>query len=98
MLDRLVSVMADNYRRDSRAAGTPLDAGAELMARLFLSMAEQVIAMRLADDTWDRDALVDFLASFINGGMASVQPNTWRALEHRKGRAVDDDEQMGERR
>ena len=53
------------------------------MARLFFSMADQVIAMRLADDRWDRDALVDFLASFIDGGIAGVQPSTWLALEHR---------------
>jgi AcrR family transcriptional regulator len=92
MLDRLVSVMADNYRSESIAAGKPLDAGAELMARLFFSMADQVIAMRLADERWDRDALVDFLASFIRGGIAGVQPTTWRALEHRNDRAVDDDD------
>ena len=98
MLDRLVSVMADNYRRESAAAGTPIDAGAELMARLFFSMADQVIAMRLDDDSWDRDALVDFLASFIGGGIAGVQPNTWRALEHGTDRAVDDDDQIEGRR
>ena len=46
-------------------------------------LADQVIAMRLADDRWDRDALVDFLASFIGGGIAGVQPSTWLALEHR---------------
>jgi AcrR family transcriptional regulator len=92
MLDRLVSVMADNYRRESMAAGTPIDAGAELMARLFFSMADQVIAMRLADDSWDRDALVEFLASFIAGGIAQVEQPTWRALEHRTDRALRDDD------
>ena len=82
-LSPVVAVMADNYRREAQAGGSPIDASAELLARLFFSLADQVIAMRLADDSWDRSALVDFLAAFIEGGTAAVEPRTWRALEHR---------------
>jgi AcrR family transcriptional regulator len=84
----VIAVMADNYRREAQAAGTPIDASAELLARLFFALANQVVAMRLADPSWDRDALVDFLASFIAGGMDAVEPSTWQALEA-KGDAVD---------
>lgn len=79
----VISVMAENYRREALAAGTPIDDAAVLLARLFFSLADQVIALRLADDSWDRDALVDFLAAFVDGGMAAVEPQTWRALERR---------------
>jgi hypothetical protein len=39
--------------------------------------------MRLAGDSWDRRALVDFLAAFIEGGTAAVESETWQALETR---------------
>jgi AcrR family transcriptional regulator len=79
--DRLVAVISDNYRRESRAAGTPIDAAAELLATLFFSMTEQVIQLRFSDDTWDRSALVDFLADFIEGGMSGIRPEVWLAVE-----------------
>lgn len=78
---RLVEVMAANYRRESRAAGTPIGVAAEVMARLFFAMAEEVILLCLDDATWDRDALVDFLAELIEGGIAGVRPEVWRAVE-----------------
>lgn len=79
--DGLVGVIAENYRRESRAAGTPIDAGAVLLAQLFFAMTEQVIHLRRADPGWDRSALVDFLAEFIEGGLAGVRHQTWAALE-----------------
>lgn len=78
---RLVEVMADNYRRESRAAGAPIDVAAEVLARLFFAMAEEVVLLCLDDTTWDREALVDFLAGFIHGGMSGVRPEVWSAVE-----------------
>ncbi|MEI2700724.1 MAG: hypothetical protein V9E94_21155 [Microthrixaceae bacterium] len=74
-------MIAENYRRESRAARTPIDAGAELLAQIFFAMTEQVIHLRRADPRWDRTALVDFLAEFIEGGLAGVRAETWAALE-----------------
>jgi hypothetical protein len=84
---RLVEVMAANYRRESRAARTPIDVAAEVMARLFFAMAEEVILLCLDDATWDRDALVDFLAELIASGISGVRPEVWLAVEraHRSG-------------
>lgn len=79
--DRLVAVLSDNYRRESRAAGTPIDDAADLLATLFFSMTEQIIQLRLSDATWDRSALVDFLADFIEGGMSGIRPGVWLAVE-----------------
>jgi AcrR family transcriptional regulator len=79
--DGLVAVIAENYRRESRVAGTPIDAGAELLAQLFFAMTEQVIHLRRSDPGWDRSALVDFLAEFIEGGLAGVRPEVWVAVE-----------------
>jgi len=78
---RLVDVMAANYRRESRAAGAPIDSAAEVLARLFFSMAEETIQLCLDDATWDRDAVVEFLAEFIEGGISAVRPPVWLALE-----------------
>jgi hypothetical protein len=87
MRDRLVEVMADNYRRESKAADTPIDAGAEVLARVVFAMAEEVILLRLDDPALDRDALVDLLAQLIVGGIPGVRPEAWVALEraHRSG-------------
>jgi AcrR family transcriptional regulator len=81
MRDDLVEVMADNYRRESRAAGTPIDVAAEVVARLFFVMAEEVILLCLTDATWDRDLLVDFLAELIEHGISGVGPEVWLAME-----------------
>ncbi len=86
MTNRLVTVMSDNYRRESRAAGTPIDAAADLLALLFFSMTEQVIELSLADPAWDRSALVDFLANFIEGGIAGIRPEVWLAVEQARPR------------
>ena len=84
--DRLMSVMADNYRRESKAAGTPINAAADLLARVFFTMADEIIDMRLSDESWDREALVEFLASFIEGGMAAIDLDTWQAVERKSHR------------
>jgi hypothetical protein len=76
-----VGVMAANYRREARAAGTPIDAAAEVLARLFFSMTEELVLLCLDDTTWNRDTLVDFLTEFIEGGMAGVRPEVWRATD-----------------
>jgi AcrR family transcriptional regulator len=78
---RLVEVMADNYRRESRTAGTPIDAAAEVVARLFFAMADEVIQLCLTDASWDRDTLVDFLAELIERGISGVRPEVWLAME-----------------
>jgi AcrR family transcriptional regulator len=79
--DRLAGVIADNYRRESRSEGTPIDAAADVLAQVFFAMTEQVIHLRRADPGWDRAVLVDFLADFIEGGLSGVRPEVWRALE-----------------
>jgi len=81
MRRRLIEVMAANYRRESRTAGTPIDVAAEVIARLFFAMAEEVILLCLDDATWDRDTLVDFLAEFIEAGISGVRPDVWAAME-----------------
>lgn len=78
---RLVAVMADNYRRESAAAGTPIDAAAEVLARLFFTLTYEVVRLRLTDDSWDRDSLIGFVAEFIDGGVAAVRPEVWRAVD-----------------
>jgi len=78
---RLVEVMADNYRRESKAAGTPIDVAADVLARLFFAMAEEVVLLSLDDPTWDRDTLADFLAALIEGGVSGVRPDVWLAIE-----------------
>jgi hypothetical protein len=40
-----------------------------------------VILLCLDDTTWDRSALVDFLAAFIEGGMSGPAPHVWQAVE-----------------
>ncbi len=77
----LVEVMAANYRRESSAVGAPIDVAAEVMARLFFAMTEEVILLCFDDPTWDRATLVDFLAQFIESGISGVQPNVWAAME-----------------
>jgi len=79
--DRLVTVIADNYRRESRAAGAPMDAAADILAQLFFAMAEQIIHLRRSDVGWDRAALVDFLTDFIEGGLRGVRREVWLAVE-----------------
>jgi AcrR family transcriptional regulator len=79
--DRLVEVMAANYRRESTAAGMPIDQGADVVARVLFAMTDQIVTLCLADTSWQRDTLVDFLAEFIEAGLAGVRPDTWRALE-----------------
>jgi len=79
--DRLVGVIADNYRRESQAVGTPIDAAAEVLARLFFAMTEQIIQLRRNDPSWDRTALVDFLTDFIEGGLSGVRHEVWLAVE-----------------
>jgi AcrR family transcriptional regulator len=79
--NRLVEVMADNYRRESKAAGTPIDAAADVLARVLFAMAEEVILLHLDDPAWDRDALVDLLAELIEGGISGVRPEAWVAVE-----------------
>lgn len=79
--DRLVEVMAANYRRESSAAGKPIDQGADVVARLLFAMTEQIVTLRLTEPGWEGDALVDFLAEFIETGLAGVRPDTWRGLE-----------------
>jgi AcrR family transcriptional regulator len=79
--DRLVGVIADNYRRESRTAGTPIDAAADVLAQLFFAMTEQVIQLRRADAAWDRTALVDFLTDFIEGGLSGIRREVWLAVE-----------------
>jgi AcrR family transcriptional regulator len=81
----LVEVMAANYRRESLAAGTPIDVAAEVLARLFFSMTEELILLCLGDSAWDRDALVDFLAAFLEGGMSGVPPEVWQATDRSHG-------------
>ncbi|MFN7147861.1 MAG: TetR/AcrR family transcriptional regulator [Microthrixaceae bacterium] len=78
---QLVGVIADNYRRESQVAGTPIDAAAELLAQLFFAMTEQIIHLRRDDPGWDRAVLVDFLADFIDGGLSGVRPEVWLAVE-----------------
>jgi AcrR family transcriptional regulator len=87
MRAHLVEVMAANYRRESSAAGTPIDVGAEVVARLFFAMAEEIILLCLADATWDRDPLIDLLAGFIEAGLSGVPPDVWRAVEQAHRRA-----------
>jgi AcrR family transcriptional regulator len=79
----LVQVMADNYRRESKAAGTPIDDAAEVLARLFFTMTYEIIRLQLTDATWNRDALVELLAQFIDGGTAAVRPDVWHAIDRR---------------
>jgi AcrR family transcriptional regulator len=79
--DRLTAVMAANYRRESRAAGVPMDAGAEILARVVFAMAEEVVLLILDDPGWDRGALVDFLAELIVGGISGVRPGVWAAVD-----------------
>ncbi len=79
--ESLVEVLATNYRREARVAGTPIDAAADLLARLFFAMTEEVILLHLDDPSWGRDALIDFLADFIEGGMAGVRPEAWLGVE-----------------
>ncbi len=86
LVQRLVQVMADNYRREAHAAGTPIDDAADVLARLFFTMTYEVIRLRLSDDTWDREALVDLLAQVIDGGIAAVQPAVWAAIERPRKR------------
>ena len=74
-------MIAENYRRESRAAGAPIDAGGQLLAQVFFAMTEQVIHVRRSEPSWDRTALVDFLAEFIEGGLAGVRPEVWTAVE-----------------
>ncbi|MCU0269387.1 MAG: TetR/AcrR family transcriptional regulator [Acidimicrobiales bacterium] len=85
--DRLVEVMAANYRRESAAAGSPIDVGAEILARLFFVMAEEIVRLCLAVETTDREALVDFLAEFIDAGIAGVALGTWGAVERSRAPA-----------
>ncbi len=79
--DRLVGVISDNYRRESKAAGKPIDAAADLLAMLFFTMTDRIIQLRLTDPTWERATLVNFLADFINGGISGVRPEVWVAIE-----------------
>ena len=79
--DRLVGVIADNYRRESRATGTPIAAAAEVLAQLFFAMTEQIIHLRRDDPAWDRAVLVDFLADFIEGGLTGIRREVWLAVE-----------------
>jgi hypothetical protein len=51
------------------------------LAGLFFAMAEEIVRLCLAEETTDRGALVDFLAEFIDAGIAGVAPGTWRAVE-----------------
>lgn len=81
----LVEVMAANYRREARAAGTPIDAAAEVLARLFFSMTEELILLCLDDPTWNREALIDFVAGFIDGGITGVRREVWRATDRAHG-------------
>ena len=62
---QLIEVLADNYRRESRSAGTPIDDAAEILAHLVFAMVEELILLRFDDPTWDRDSLTDFASSFI---------------------------------
>lgn len=80
--DRLVEVMAANYRRESSAAGLPIDQSADVVARVLFAMSDQIITLCLADTGWQRESLIDFLAEFIEAGLAGVRLETWRALEH----------------
>jgi hypothetical protein len=44
-------------------------------------MAEEIVRLCLAEGTTDREALVDFLAEFIDAGIAGIAPGTWGAVE-----------------
>jgi len=79
--ESLVEVMAANYRRESTSDGRPLDTGAEVMARLFLVMTEEVVRLCLSEDTVDREPLIDFLTELILTGITGIQPQVWDALE-----------------
>jgi AcrR family transcriptional regulator len=78
---QLVGSMAEHYRQESIAAATPVDTAAEVLARLVFAMAEEVILLHDEDPTWDRDALVEFLAAFIEGGIAGAGIAAWTAAE-----------------
>ena len=85
---QLIEVLADNYRRESRNAGTPIDDAAEILAHLVFAMVEELILLRFDDPTWNRDALADFASSFIDAGISGAGPKAWSAADQARTRGA----------